>query len=158
MVYKCKLSEDCKRCGNCCRFYLAKSKLSDEEELELRKAIYYKKSVLYLFDLRIVTLSIDEHEKQILEEKARELGIAIKIKPNKILCEESQMKVLDYFIFADVCPFFDENKNECLIYPFRPKICRDFPLNRKKVILPERKPRLSFEEALKLAKEKFKEN
>lgn len=151
-IYKCNLSEDCKRCGNCCRFFLSKSKLSEKEELELRKAIYYKKSILYLFDLRIITISIDENEKQTLEEKAKELGIVIKILPNKILLEENQIKILDYFILEDVCPFFDESKNECRIYPFRPKICKDFPLNREKKILPEKKPKLSFEEALKVVK------
>ncbi|MEM4396916.1 MAG: YkgJ family cysteine cluster protein [Candidatus Woesearchaeota archaeon] len=152
--YKCNLSEECKRCGNCCRFHLAKSNLSPEEELELRKAIYYKKSILYLFDLRLITISIKEDEKIILEEKAKELNIDLKIKPNKILFDE-KIKVLDYFILAEVCPFFDEDKNECKIYPYRPKICRDFPLNREKIILPEKKPKISFEKAIEIAKKQF---
>ncbi len=156
MIYACGLKEPCLKCGNCCRFRLIKSNLSDEEELIIRKAIFYKKSILYPFSLQRITISITPQEKTILEEEAKRLNVKLKLLPNKVLVKDNGFEIIDYFIDADVCPFLTKG-NLCMIYEKRPYVCRMFPKKPKFKDFPDNTPKMNFEDALKKFFELHKE-
>ena len=75
-----------------------------------------------------LSIGIDSHEKEVLELKARELGIKLVISPIKIVVTKDNIpKVLRWHIDHDTCPFLD-NEYNCQAYHERPLICRAFPL------------------------------
>ncbi len=142
----CHYTDHCMQCGNCCRFRLVKPNLSKEDDLKIRKAFFYKKSILYPYSLNKMTISISPSERKTMIAEAKRLKKKIKILPLKVLFRNGKLKILSYFIDEDVCPFLENNK--CTIYEKRPKVCRIFPRKPKVKIEKDRSPDITFEEAL----------
>ncbi|MEM4500434.1 MAG: YkgJ family cysteine cluster protein [Candidatus Woesearchaeota archaeon] len=145
--------EPCKKCGNCCRFYLFPPKLTIEEEYKIRKAIFEKTSILYPYPLTELTIAIMPEEKETLKKLAQELGVELKFIISKILIKKKNQESIDFEIISyciknSVCPFLDAKTNLCRIYPFRPKVCRDYPKEKKFQIFPDKEPPISFESAI----------
>lgn len=132
MRFKCKKIEECKHCGGCCHFR-EQSILTKEEDLKLRKNMYDKTGILYIYPFSRYTISVNEDEKIVLEKLAKENNIKLIIKPKKIILVENQKKILDYFLDHDVCPFWINEK--CSIYNDRPEVCKLFPkLPKTKIV------------------------
>lgn len=145
--FKCEKKGECLRCAGCCHFRES-AVLSDEQDLVLRKQMWDAKSILYAFPFFRYTISLSNHEKQVMEQKAEELGIEIKFIPKKIMFDSAQKPVvLDWCVDADVCPFL--KGDSCLIYPVRPEVCKTFPKNFMPAVdVDILKQNFSFKEAL----------
>jgi Fe-S-cluster containining protein len=163
MRFACnKTDPKCKRCAECCKFR-DKPFLTDDENHDLSEAMFKKSKIIYLFPFSRYTISLTEHEKATLEQKAKELNITIKILPKKTFynSDSNEVFILDYFLDHDVCPFLEDGK--CSIYDFRPEICKLFPhgaSTMKKDVddyLDNNKTynNLTFEESVKKVKEKL---
>ena len=163
MRFACnKTDPKCKQCAECCKFR-DKPVLTDDEDFNLREAMFNKSKEIYLFPMSRYTISLTETEKLILEKEADKQEIKLKILPKKSFYDEEKDKVyvLDYFLDYEICPFLKENK--CNIYSLRPEVCKLFPLkspNMKKDVddfltaHPVHNT-LSFKESIKKVKEKL---
>ncbi len=125
--FKCNKKPNCVRCGGCCHFR-EEEFLNKEEDLRIKGKIYLKTGIIYLYPFSKYTITITKEEKERLEKEAKKQDIDIKILPKKVFYDADKDKVyiIDYFIDADVCPFWDKEKG-CLIYEKMPKICKEFP-------------------------------
>ncbi|MFC1800948.1 YkgJ family cysteine cluster protein [Nanoarchaeota archaeon] len=150
MRFACNKKGKCVKCGQCCHFRESFS-FSAEEEDKLKRKLFEKTGVVYLFPWDRYTISVSEEEMNVMEKRARDLKIKIKFIPKRIFVGVSdEVKVLDWSIDHDVCPFYDKL---CLIYPDRPIVCQKFP---ERYELPFdkslEKTSLSYDKALELAK------
>ncbi|MBU0461033.1 MAG: YkgJ family cysteine cluster protein [Nanoarchaeota archaeon] len=123
--YNCKKTLVCERCGDCCRFRSPQS-FTHAEDLSIRKAMYEKAGIIYIYPLDRFTISITDKEKDVFETRAKELKVKVHILPKKVILKEGKIIVLDWFLDHDVCPFL-EGTNTCRIYDDRPLICKVFP-------------------------------
>lgn len=125
MKFACGKKSPCVRCGVCCHIR-DKAIMSPHEDKELRRKIYDRIGVLYIYPMKRYTISISHDEKDILEKAAKLKKIELVILPKKIRIIEGKYVVMDWFLDHDVCPFFSEEKG-CSIYEHRPAVCRAFP-------------------------------
>jgi len=125
MRFKCNKKEPCLNCAECCRFR-EKIDFSVKEEENLKRVIFDRTGVIYLYPMTRYTINLSIDEKNVLESEAKKRNITIKILPKKIFLTEKGIVVYDYFIDADVCPFLSK-ENKCTIYEHRPQICKNFP-------------------------------
>lgn len=98
------------------------------DELKIKRKVYERTRVLYLFPMNRYTISLSHGEKARLERIAKERGVQISILPKKVIYDAKNDKavVWDWFVDHDICPFL-KGDNECTIYEDRPEICRMFP-------------------------------
>ncbi len=137
----CHFEKKCNKCAWCCDFRKP-TDLSVEEDFSLRKYVFEKQGIVYLFPLSKCNLTLTKEEV----DRLRKLG-DVKLIPKRVYLDGT---VIDYTFDHDICPFLKDN--ECSIYESRPHICRCFP----------KKPDDSFyavdEKSYgKLSDEKFKE-
>lgn len=130
MNFKCN-----SKCNKCCHFR-KNPELDFKDEFEFKKYMLTKFGVFYIYSMRNFSISIWPDEKTILEQKAKEKNVTLKIIPKRIVYDKkTKMNViLDYSIDADVCPFLNEKEKDgkgCMIYNERPRVCRAFPILRK---------------------------
>ena len=150
----------CTRCGGCCSHLRNKKIFSKLEDSLIRKAIFDRKGILYRYSQRKYGLGITKAETETMQKEALLRGIKIKIKPKKIFIDENNNSFdYDFFLDHDSCPFYKDNS--CSIYEKRPARCRMFPKIENideadlKIFLSKFKSKkLTFEEALKIARKK----
>jgi Fe-S-cluster containining protein len=149
MRFRCNKQPGCLNCAECCKFR-EKPYLTEQEDIMLRKKMYEKTGILYKEPFHRYTISLTTKEKNRLNKLAQEKNIQLNIRSKKYIILKNKLKILDYYIDHDVCPFL--KNNECSIYKHRPKMCKDFPLNDgPKTRLNINNSKIRFEEALKLA-------
>jgi len=97
--------------------------LTDDEEEKLKKLVFQKSGVIYLRTIKKFFLAVDKEEAEKLKEHAKKLGINAEIKPNKIIYDKGEDKVIiyDYYLNHEVCPFYRDNS--CKVYNDRPIAC-----------------------------------
>jgi len=111
---------ECNSCGKCCR----QLRLPSEGPAPQQGPAYF------LAPPGERGPTIFEWEKERLEAKANELGVALEILPLQVLFDSStsgRIVALLWHQTREPCPFLNE-KNLCMIYEDRPLACRAFPL------------------------------
>jgi len=157
----CTNVKECKRCGKCCIHLREKDVFTETEDLKIRKNIFLKKGVLYLYPMERYGLSITKEEADIMQKEAKKQGIKLEIIPKKILIKENgEAFAFDFAMDHEICPFYKDKS--CLIYELRPKVCKAFPIisNLEPAELDNflnkiKLKNLSFEEALECARKEF---
>ena len=144
--FECSKKGNCLKCGGCCRIRDVPI-LSDEEDLTLRKKIYNKIGILYLYHLNRYTISLSNEEKEILSKLANDKNISLKIIPKKIHIINGEYVIEDWSLDHDICPFYDKKKKQCSIYEVRPIVCKTFPEDYKFNINCKKDENISFDEA-----------
>lgn len=149
----------CNRCGKCCIIREKDFHLDPELDYKMRKRMFEKTGVVYLYPLPYYTLSVTHEEKVVMEQEAERLGKKPVFLPKKIIHDTAgdEWIVIDWFLDHDVCPFLEET-NVCTIYEKRPLVCRAFPKNLPDPAIhvlekyPARSQGMTFEEALEKSK------
>lgn len=113
----------CSRCGDCCRRH--PSDISPEEEAFLRRDIYEKKGIIYLYPFRTFGIPFKPYELPRFRKMANERGLDFDFKPLKIIIQNGTPVIIDYFLDMDACPFL--SNNQCTVYEDRFEICKAFP-------------------------------
>jgi len=117
-VFDC-LKFECKMCGACCR--------------NMRGRTYEKHEriprVFMAVPPSLRTIGLFEWEVSLLEEKAKELSLSFKAKPDIIFWDELNKIpiVTQWNLDHDNCPFLS-NENRCRIHKQKPLICQAYPL------------------------------
>lgn len=124
--FKCDKKSACLRCGECCNIR-EKISIEAEEENIIKRALYKRTGVLYLYPFSRYTISISNDEAKQIRQLSKKHNISLSILPKKIFFnpQRNTAYVYDWFLDHDICPFFDGN---CTIYESRPLICREFPV------------------------------
>lgn len=130
--FQCRQTEKCTRCGRCCHIRQT-LQIDEKEELEIKKKVYSQSCVVYLYSFSKYTISITNEEKERLLRLAKKKKIELKILPKKIIFDNKNAEVYDWFIDKNICPFL-EGKNHCTIYNDKPEICKMFPKIENKQI------------------------
>lgn len=115
----------CLRCGGCCSIRELDS-YSETEDYDIRRKLYEEFGYIYIYPLNRLTINLNKSEVKKLKQEALKINILLDILPKKIVFENNKLKVLDWFLDHNVCPFFDKELG-CKIYEQRPKICKEFP-------------------------------
>lgn len=125
----------CTQCGECCHIREEKN-ISEEDENNYFTYMYKTFGIIYYAKLSDITINIWPEEKDILEEQAKKMNIALSIKPKRAFYNknDNSLIILDYFIDSDICPFFNEQKKQCGVYEHRPLICKSYPLLTTKTL------------------------
>lgn len=129
--FACQNGEPCNRCGKCCHIR-ENFHLEIADDIEIKKQVYKRLCVLYLYPFNKYTISITHEEAKRLKDIAEKRKIKLAILPKKVIYDASrdEAKVYDWFVDHEICPFL-QDKNECTIYEDRPEICRMFPKIKK---------------------------
>jgi Fe-S-cluster containining protein len=148
--FKCNKKAPCLRCGGCCHIR-EKEFLDKDEDLQVRKGIYAKAGIIYLYPMSRYTISLTNEEKTVMEKLAKEKKIKLRVLPKKVVIQDDKVIVIDWFVDHEVCPFYKDN--ECTIYEHRPKVCSIFPEVHNKNIFEDIrvKPIMLFEQAVEIA-------
>lgn len=147
--FRCMKSGKCLRCGGCCKIREGRI-LDEKDDLELRRRIYDKIGILYIYPMSRYTISLTAEEKDILQRAARLREIELRIIPKKIKFLEGEHIVIDWSLDHDICPFYND-KIGCTIYESRPAVCKSFPETHKFDIDIKKDDALGFDEALEEA-------
>ncbi|GIU69619.1 MAG: hypothetical protein KatS3mg002_0855 [Candidatus Woesearchaeota archaeon] len=125
----------CTQCGECCHIR-EKKDISEEEEKAYFSYMYNNFGIIYFAKLSDVTITIWPEEKEVLEKIAKEKGVNISFKSKRGYydAEDKSLIIIDYYIDADICPFFNRKAKQCTIYENRPLICRSYPLLTTKTL------------------------
>ena len=120
--------------------------------------MYSKTGIIYVYPLDRFTISITNQEKEVMEERAKELNIKLDIKPKKVIITDGKIAVMDWFLNHDTCPFL-EGTDVCKIYNDRPLICQAFPRTKytkeeeAQLMLMKGDVIMPFEDAIETVKE-----
>ncbi len=145
--FECMKNTSCLRCGGCCRIRDMPI-LDEEEDLKLRRRIYDKLGILYIYTMSRYTISLSEEERDVLLRYAKEQDMELKLIPKKIQLVDGKHVVIDWSLDHDICPFYDENEKICIVYESRPLVCKKFPEEHKFDVELRPSDGLGFEEAL----------
>lgn len=144
--FRCgKIPEKCSRCGECCRFEVAKS-LTKEEEESVLTAIFRKTGFIYPYGLSSPGLDIQSYEYGRIQKLAEEKGINLELRPKKVIYDAKRQLtiVFDWLLPCTECPFL-QKKNGCSIYSERPDICKLFPDIGQKIAEVEKRHSVALE-------------
>lgn len=147
--FECMKENSCMRCGGCCKIRDMPI-LDAEEDLKLRKRIYERMGVLYIYNLDRYTISLTHDEKDRLISIAESRGITLKIIPKKIEIYNGTKTIIDWSLDHDTCPFYDEKNRRCSVYESRPSVCESFPREHKFHTRFRKDEKMGFEEAMRL--------
>jgi len=126
--------------------------LHPEDERILKEKIYKSKGIIYLYPFSQFGLPFKPDEVKKFEKIAKEKKVKCSFRPLKVVIKDGKPIAIDYFLDMDACPFLVDNK--CTIYENRFSVCRAFPdIN----LFPndfsfDYDKDLSYEEAVKIAK------
>ena len=121
--FKCKqIKDNCLKCGDCCRRYPLN--ISPCDEILLKKQVYHKKGILYIYPFERFGLPLKPCEVKEFTKLATKRNLKFSFKPLKVIIKGGIPKIIDYFLDMDVCPFLVNNK--CTIYKTRFFVCRAY--------------------------------
>jgi Fe-S-cluster containining protein len=111
---------ECKMCGNCCRNMRGRTE---------RKSPVYPPYWFSAVPLLEKTLLLLEWEIPVLQERARQLSIELKVVPDDMIWDDVSNVpiVLQWNLDHNDCPFLSEN-NHCLVNENKPLCCQAYPL------------------------------
>ena len=85
MAKKFCSNEECIRCGACCTHLTKRGIFTKIEDALIRKTLFAKKGILYIYPLRKYGLGATNNEAAAMLEEAKKININLKIKPKKII-------------------------------------------------------------------------